>query len=120
MAAEDIGRCAYGLFQQGSSSAGTTVALAAEHLSGAQLAGGLSDALGEQVRFQAIPLEALRAAPVPGIDAVANMFQIVIADNERYCARWDVGATRALNPGLQDFAQWLAATPLRLPVGAGQ
>lgn len=122
IAAEDIGRCAYGLFRQGGDAAGRTVGLAAEHLSGAQLAAGLSDALGEQVRFQAIPLEALRAAPVPGVDAIANMFQIVTADNEHYCARWDVGATRALNPGLQDFAQWLAATgaALRLPVGAGQ
>lgn len=122
IAAEDVGRCAYGVFQQGSSSAGTTAALASEHLSGVQLAAGLSEAMGEQVRFQELPLDALRAAPVPGVDAVANMFQIMIADNDRYCARWDVDATRALNPRLQSFGQWLAAGEalLRPLVGAGR
>lgn len=121
MAAEDIGRCAYGVFQA-PDTIGRTIGLAAEHLTGAELAEGLTRAFGEQVRFDDIPLDALRAAPVPGIDAVANMFHVMTADNARYCARHDIDTSRSLNPRLQGFAEWLAGGGARLqaPAGAGQ
>lgn len=120
LAAEDIGRCAYGVFQA-PDMIGRTIGLAAEHLTGAQLAEGLTRAFGEQVRFQDIPLDALRAAPVPGIDAVANMFHVITTDNARYCARYDVDTSRALNPRLQSFSTWLTADSAspQVPVGAG-
>lgn len=120
LAAEDIGRCAYAVFKAGDEFVGRTVGLAAEHLTGAELAAGLSEALGETVRYNDIPLAALRAAPVPGADAVANMFQIITEANEEYCAHYDVAVTRTLNPGLQTFAEWVAASKDRMaaPVGA--
>lgn len=109
MAAEDIGRCAYAIFKAGSEFVGQSVGLAAEHLTATELAAGLSEALGETVRYNDIPLAALRAAPVPGADAIANMFQIITEDNEGYCAHYDIGLTRALTPRLQTFAEWVAA-----------
>lgn len=119
IAAEDIGRCAYGVFKAGDDFVGRTTGLAAEHLTGRELAAGLSAALGETVRYNDVPLEAIRAAPVPGVDAVANMFQIITEGNEDYCAHYDIGRSRSLNPRLQTFSEWLAANNqrLRVPVG---
>ena len=121
IAAEDVGRCAYGVFKAGDVYIGATVGLAGEHLTAAQLAAGLSGALGETVRYNDIPLEAVRAAPVPGVDAVANMFQIITENNEAYCAHYDVGVSRSLNPRLQTLAEWLTANShrLRVPVDIG-
>lgn len=122
IAAEDIGRCAYGVFQAPQASIGATLGLAAEHLTAGQLAAGLSDVLGEEVRYTDIPLEALRAAPVPGVDAVANMFQIITESNAPYCAHYEPSVAASLNPRLQTYPQWLAANTARLkvPVGAGE
>jgi len=119
MAAEDIGRCAYAIFKAGSEFVGRSVGLAAEHLTATELAAGLSEALGETVRYNDIPLAALRSAPVPGADAIANMFQITTEDNEDYCAHYDIGLTRALNPRLQTFAEWVAAARDRSRLAAG-
>lgn len=119
IAAEDIGRCAYGVFKAGDEFVGRTIGLAAEHLTGTELAAGLSAALGETVRYNAVPLGALRAAPMPGVDAVANMFQIITESNDDYCAHYDIAQSRSLNPRLQTFPEWLAANNhrLQMPVG---
>lgn len=117
--AEDIGRCAYGIFAAGDEFVGKTVGLAAEHLTAAELATGLSKALGETVRYNDIPLAALRAAPVPGADAVANMFEITTEGNAEYCSHYDVALSRSVNPRLQTFDEWLAATKARFQTLAG-
>lgn len=119
MGAEDIGRCAYGIFNVGDEFVGKTVGLAAEHLTAAELAAGLSEALGETVRYNHVPLAALRAAPVPGADAVANMFEITTEGNEEYCSHYDVAFSRSVNPRLQTFAEWLAASKDRVAAPAG-
>nr|MBA3277336.1 hypothetical protein [Geodermatophilaceae bacterium] len=49
----------------------------------------------------------------------ANMFQITTEDNEDYCAHYDVELTRALNPRLQTFAEWVAAARDRSRLAAG-
>ena len=107
------------IFKAGPEFAGRSVGLAAEHLTATELAAGLSEALGETVRYDDIPLAALRAAPVPGADAIANMFQITTEDNEDYCAHYDVAVARSLNPRLQTFAEWITAAKDRSRVPAG-
>jgi len=72
MGAEDIGRCAYGVFKGGQEFVGTTVGVAAESSTGTELAAAVSEALGEKVRYNAAPLDAVRSAPFPGADAVAQ------------------------------------------------
>lgn len=114
LAAEDVGRCAYGIFNAREAFVGRTIGLAGEHLTGAELAAGLSDVAGEPVRYHDVPLAAVRAAPVPGAAAVANMFQIITEANEDYCAHYDVALTRSLNPRLQTFAEWLGANRQRI------
>ena len=57
IAAEDIGRCAYGVFRAGAEFLGKTVGIAGEHITGQRLATGLSRVYGEPVRYQPLPLE---------------------------------------------------------------
>ena len=47
IAAEDIGKCAYGIFKRGTELIGKTVGIAGEHLTGAQMAAALSQRAGQ-------------------------------------------------------------------------
>ena len=114
IAAEDIGRCAYAIFQDPARFVGETVGIAGEHTTGDQLAAGLSEVFGEPVRYQHIPAEVFRALPFPGADLAANMFQFVAEDNG-YGSRRDVALARSLNPSLVGFADWVARTGGRVP-----
>jgi uncharacterized protein YbjT (DUF2867 family) len=115
IAAEDIGRCAYKIFQEPTRFVGETVGIAGEHLTGEQLAAGLSEVFGEPVRYQHIPAEVFRELPFPGADLAANMFQFV-ADDNGYGARRDVTLARTLNPSLTGFSDWVTATRGHVPV----
>jgi uncharacterized protein YbjT (DUF2867 family) len=115
IAAEDIGRCAYAIFQDSARFVGETVGIAGEHPTGEQLATGLSEVFGEPVRYQHIPAEVFRELPFPGADLAANMFQFVAEDNG-YGARRDVALARTLNSSLIGFSDWVAATRGHVPV----
>jgi uncharacterized protein YbjT (DUF2867 family) len=116
IAAEDIGKCAYGLFKQGSSSIGKTVAIAGEHLTGSQMAAALSDALGQEVRYNAVSPEAYRSFGFPWAEDLGNMFQFKRDFEDYFCGVRDLGATRALNPELKTFHAWLAENKDRIPL----
>jgi hypothetical protein len=113
--AEDIGRCAYAIFQDSARFVGETVGIAGEHLTGEQLATGLSEVFGEPVRYQHIPAEVFRELPFPGADLAANMFQFVAEDNG-FGALRDVTLARTLNSSLTGFSDWVAATRGHVPV----
>jgi uncharacterized protein YbjT (DUF2867 family) len=115
IAAEDIGRCAYAIFQDPERFLGETVGIAADHPTGEQLAAGLSEVFGEPVRYQHVPAEVFRELPFPGADLAANMFQFV-ADDNGYGSRRDVALTRTLNPALMTFTDWVTATRGHVPV----
>jgi uncharacterized protein YbjT (DUF2867 family) len=116
IAAEDIGRCAYGVFKR-PELIGRTVGIAGEHLTGAQMAAELSRALGREVVHGAITPEAYRALGFPGADDLGNMFQFKAEFEKEYCAARDVAFSRSLNPRLQTFSRWLAANKDRIPLG---
>jgi uncharacterized protein YbjT (DUF2867 family) len=120
IAAEDIGRCAYGIFQRGGELIGKTVGVAGEHLTGAQMAVALRGALGEEVVHNSISPEAYRKLGFPGADDLGNMFQFNRDFNEDFRRPRDPSVARALNPGLQTFGQWLAANKTRIPVPASK
>lgn len=67
IAAEDIGRCAFGVFKQGAAMAGKTVGIAGDQLTGEQMAAALSKAIGQPVRYNDVPPEvcAALASPAP-------------------------------------------------------
>jgi uncharacterized protein YbjT (DUF2867 family) len=116
IAVEDIGKCAYGIFKAGSEYLGQTVGVAGEHLSGAEFAAALSDALGQPVAFQAVPPDVYRGFDFPGADDVGNMFQFKRDFANVYQGHRDLARARKLNPELMTFRAWLAQNASRIPV----
>ena len=116
MAAEDIGRCAYGLFKRGSEFIGRTVGIAGEHLTGAQMAASFTRALGQEVRYNSVTPEAYRSFGFPGAEDLGNMFQFKRDFEKEYCGARNLDVARALNPALQTFDRWLAQNKSRIPL----
>lgn len=116
IAAEDIGKCALAIFKGGPDFIGKTVSIAGEHLTAAEMAGALTEAIGEKVTAVEITPDAFRALGFPGADEVGNMFQYYAEAEADFTGARDLAAVRALNPGLQDFAAWLATHKGEIPV----
>lgn len=117
IAAEDIGKCAYGVFKRGRQYIGKTVGIAGGHLSGQEMAAGMSRALGEEVRYNDVPPEVYRGLGFPGADDLGNMFQFKRDFNDYFCGVRNLDESRALNPSLQTFEQWLERNKDRIPRG---
>ena len=115
--AEDIGRCAYGIFKKGREFIGKTVGIAGEHLTGAQMAAALTTALGQEVRYNDVPPEVYRGFGFPGAEDLGNMFQFKRDFEEYFCGARNLDVARALNPSLQTFDGWLAENKSRIPLG---
>jgi uncharacterized protein YbjT (DUF2867 family) len=108
MAAADIGACAFAIFARGEELVGKSIGIAGEHLSGAQMAEQLALVLGEPVEHAALTPREYAALGFPGADDLANMFQFKRDFEHAYCAARRIECARALHPGLQTFAAWLA------------
>ena len=116
IAAEDIGRCAHGVFRRGGDFIGRTVGIAGEHLTGAEMAAALSRALGEKVNHVDVSFDAFRGFGFPGAEDLGNMFQFKHDFNAEFCGARSVERSRELNPELQSFAAWLAKNAARIPL----
>ncbi len=116
MAAEDIGKCAYGIFKKGREFVGKTIGVAGEHLTGAQMAAALSRALGREIQYNAVSPEVYRGFGFPGADDLGNMFQFKRDFEDYYCGVRDLDFARSLNPSLLTFDEWLAANADRIPL----
>jgi uncharacterized protein YbjT (DUF2867 family) len=116
IAVEDIGKCAYGIFKRGREFIGKTVAIAGEHLSGAEMAAALTRALGKEVRYNAVAPEVYRGFGFPGAEDLGNMFQFKRDFNDQFRGVRDVKFARALNPELQTFDAWLARHKDQIPL----
>jgi uncharacterized protein YbjT (DUF2867 family) len=117
IAAEDIGRCALGIFRKGSEYVGKTVGVAGEHLTGAQMAAAFTKALGQEVRYNDVPPEVYRGLGFPGAEDLGNMFQFKRDFESYFCGARSLEVSRALNPALQTFDVWLARNKDRIPLG---
>ncbi len=117
IAAEDIGKSAYGIFKAGEEFIGRTVGIAGEHLTGVEIATSLTKALGEEVRYNDVPADVYRGFGFPGADDVGNMFQFKRDCNEDYCGARSLAVSRRLNPQLQSLDSWLATNVSRIPIG---
>lgn len=114
IAAEDIGRCAFGIFKQGPSAAGRTVGVAGEHLSGAEMAAALSRTLDRPVDHVAMSFDDYRGLGFPGAADLGSMFQFKHDFEEPFRAARSTEGTRALCPQIQDFTAWLDRNRARL------
>jgi uncharacterized protein YbjT (DUF2867 family) len=120
IASEDIGKCAYGIFKRGREFINKTVAIAGEHLTGKQLADGMSRALGQEVRYNNVPPEVYRSFGFPSADDLGNMFQFKRDFNDYFVGARDLAFSRSLNPELQTFDEWLAVHAREIPIPAEQ
>jgi uncharacterized protein YbjT (DUF2867 family) len=116
IAAEDIGRCAYGVFKEGDALIGKTVGISGEHIGGSAMAAALSSALGEEVVYNAVSPDVYRSFGFPGADDLGNMFQFKRDFNDDFCKARDVAFSKRLNPELQSFGQWLSKNKEHIPV----
>ena len=116
IAAEDIGRCAFGIFKQGDALIGKTVGIAGQHLTGTEMAAALGEALGFEVRYNDVPPEVYRGFDVPGAEDLGNMFQFKRDFNDDFCGARSIEQSRQLNPALQTFAGWLAENADQIPI----
>lgn len=120
IAAEDIGKCAYGIFKAGREWIGKTVGISGDQLTGAQMAAAYSKALGEPVTYNAIPWDVYRGLGFPGAEDLGNMFQFYCDFGDYFCGARSLATSRGLNPSLQSFDAWLAANKSRIPIQAAQ
>jgi uncharacterized protein YbjT (DUF2867 family) len=116
IAAGDIGACAYGIFREGSRWIGRSVGIAGEHLTGADMAAGLSAALGEEVRYHAVAPATYSAFGFPGADELANMFQFNAEFAGEYCATRNLTTSRSLHPNLTSYTRWLEHNAASIPL----
>jgi len=116
IAAEDIGKCAYGIFKRGKDLIGKTVGIAGEHLTGVQIAAEMSRAFGREVRFQDISPDEYRKMGFPGAEDLGNMFQFYHDFEQVFCGAREPGFSRSLNPDLQNFRAWLSQNAAQIPI----
>lgn len=115
IAAEDIGKCAYGVFKR-PELAGKTVGIAGEHLTGEEMAAALGRALEQPVAYAYVPPEVYATFGFPGADDLANMFQYKRDFEAEFCGARDLAFSRTLNPELQTFADWLSRNKSRMTI----
>jgi uncharacterized protein YbjT (DUF2867 family) len=116
MSAEDIGKCAYGIFKGGKEYIGKTIGVSGEHLSGAQMATTLSKVLGKEVKYNAVTPDEYRSFGFPGADDMGNMFQFKRDFEKEYTSARPVELSKKLNPSLQTFEQWAKKNANKIPL----
>ncbi|WP_326629956.1 NmrA family NAD(P)-binding protein [Nonomuraea fuscirosea] len=114
VAAEDIGRTAYGIFHSGARFVGRTVGLAGTHATGDQLAALFAKVLGEPVVYRPMTHDQLRAADIPDAEELGNMFQFFTQAADTFVGNRDLDLIRTLNPRLQPLEDWLLTHRPRL------
>jgi uncharacterized protein YbjT (DUF2867 family) len=109
IAAEDIGKAAFGIFKAGSEYVGKTVGIAGESLSFQEMSKRLESIGIKPVQFNAVDANLFRSFGFPGADEYGNMFQVYRDFEKQVNAARSVEVTRKLNPSLKNFDQWLNA-----------
>jgi uncharacterized protein YbjT (DUF2867 family) len=107
IAAEDIGKCAYGIFKKGKEMIGKTVGIAGEQLTGQQMADTLGKAIDQKINYFAVPFDMYRGFGFPGAEDLGNMFQFYHDFEDYLSGIRDVGFSKSVNPELLNFEQWV-------------
>ena len=116
IAAEDIGKCAYGIFKKGKELIGKTVGIAGEHLTGQEMADAMSKAIGQEIIYNNVTPETYRGFGFPGADDLGNMFQFYRDFETDVNGVRDVSVSKQLNPDLKNFNQWLNENAKKIPL----
>jgi uncharacterized protein YbjT (DUF2867 family) len=116
IAAEDIGKCAYGIFKRGKELIGKTVGIAGEHLTGKEMAEAISKAVGQEVIYNNVTPDTYRSFGFPGADDLGNMFQFYRDFEKDVNGVRDISFSKELNPELKNFNQWLEENAKKIPL----
>jgi uncharacterized protein YbjT (DUF2867 family) len=109
IAAEDIGKVAYGIFKAGDEYIGKTVGIQGEALTIEEMGQKLSKVLGTgPVQYNAVDADAYRGFGFAGADEMGNMFQVYRDFEGQVLAARSSEQARKLNPALQSFEQFVA------------
>jgi uncharacterized protein YbjT (DUF2867 family) len=120
IAAEDIGKVAYGIFKAGPEYIGKRVGIMSENLSMKEIGDKLSKGLGiGPVQYNAVDANTFRGFGFPGADEYGNMFQVYCDFEKEVCGARSADVARQLNPQLQTFDQWLAKNKAAVSKAAG-
>jgi len=115
IAAEDVGKCALGIFKRGPELLGERIGVAGVQLSGEEMAAAFSKAFGEEVVYRPLTFDQYRALGFPGADDMGNMYQFYAEFPRVLNSTRDVERSRSLNPELQSLDEWLAVNKDRIP-----
>jgi uncharacterized protein YbjT (DUF2867 family) len=119
IAAEDIGKCAYGIFKAGQQYIGKTVGIAGEFLTIDEMGRTLAKNLGlGSVKYNAVDADAYRSWGFPGADEMGNMFQADRDFEKQMMANRNLDEARRLNPTLQTFDQFVTANKSKIVAAA--
>lgn len=116
IAAEDIGKCALGVFKNPKEFIGKHIGIAGEALTIQEYADKFSHALGKKIGYNRIDPNTFRSFGFPGADEVGNMFEIYRDEEDYFITSRDVNLSRSLNPELQSFDTWLGQNKSRIPI----
>ncbi|MDT0413247.1 MULTISPECIES: NmrA/HSCARG family protein [Streptomyces] len=106
---DDIAWFASFVFDNWHSWGARDLAVAADSLTGDQIAGIFERVTGKPAAYEAIPLEAVRSGMGEFGHDFAGMFEF-FQDRDVVGLDRDLPALRAMHPGLQDFEAWLRST----------
>lgn len=116
ISADDIGKCAYGIFKSGDKYIGKTVGIAGDHLTGSEMAEKFSKVLGEEIHYNSVPPEVYRSFGFPGAEDLGNMFQFHRDFQKDHLEVRDLERSKSLNPELKNFDQWLSKNKSKIPI----
>ncbi len=109
IAAEDIGKSAYGIFKAGQQYVGKTVGIVSQNLTLTEMGEKLSKGMGVgPIRYNAVAADVYRSFGFPGADEMGNMFQVYRDFEREITGARSADATRQLDPELQTFDQFIA------------
>ncbi|TXL61411.1 NmrA/HSCARG family protein [Aeromicrobium terrae] len=117
IAAEDVGKVAFGVFKAGDRFIGKTFGIASEFLTIREMADGLEAVLPTgSIAYNNPEPDLYRTFGFPGADEMGNMFQIYRDFPEEFAAKRDTSLARELNPELQTYEQFLAKHKDKIPL----
>jgi uncharacterized protein YbjT (DUF2867 family) len=108
IAAEDIGKVAYGIFKAGDEYIGKTVGILSEALTIPEMGDKLSAVLGiPPIHYHAAEADEYRGYGFPGADEMGNMFQVYRDFEKEVLGARSAETARSLNPGMMTFEEFV-------------
>ena len=120
IAAEDIGKAAYGIFKAGNEFVGKTVGILGEALTIEQMGKTLSKVMGVgPIKYNAVEADVYRGFGFPGADELGNMFQAYRDFDKQMLANRSAEVSRKLNSALQSFEQFVTKQKAAIKTAMG-